>query len=334
MRRNILSGGLSSGVLFSGLLVATLVVSLKFGAVEIAWQEIFAFLSGRADGTAPDVMILRELRLPRILCGMLAGGAFAVSGVIMQGVLRNPLASPEVTGVSAGGALAGLAGMLLFAASAHTTLLFVFCGALLTALAVTLLAWNKGVDPLRLILAGVAFSALCGAAGSFLMYLESDKASQVLAFALGSLASRSIEDLAVVFPLAFCGFATAFFMAKKLDILQLGDDTASSLGVRVELSRGVLVFSAVMLASSAVSLAGVIGFAGLVIPHITRLLYRSNSSCKLMVRSAVLGAVFVTLCDTAGRSIVTPAEIPAGVLTSLAGPPFFLWLLFRKGRSL
>ena len=315
-------------------MVAALLISflaaLRFGAADISWKSVIEFLSGTIDMSSPDEIILRELRMPRVLCAMISGAAFAVSGAVLQGVLRNVLASPEITGVSAGGGVAGLAAVLFFAAGPHVTVLAVFAGALLTASAVYLLAWKNGVSPLRIILSGVAFSSLCGAICSTMMYIESDKLSQVLAFSLGSFAMRSSEDLAAVLPFAASGFCLAFFMAKKMDILQLGDDTAQTLGVPVEKSRALLLLSGVLLAASGVSLAGLIGFAGLVIPHIVRLFFSVSDSRTLFLRSAVLGAVFVTFCDTVGKSIAAPIEIPAGVLTSLAGPPFFLWLLFKR----
>ena len=321
-----------SGIVPAVILFCSFVAALGFGSVEIPWSSVLEFLSGTADMSSPDAVILRELRFPRVLCAMLAGGAFAVSGAVLQGVLRNPLASPEITGVSAGGAVAGLTAMLFFSAGPHTTLFAVFSGALLTALAVYLLAWKNGVSPLRLILSGVAFSTLCGAVCSTMMYIASDKSSQILSFSLGSLAMRSAEDLTTVFPFAAAGFIMAWLLAKRLDILQLGDDTAHSLGVPVELSRTLLLFSSVLLAASGVSLAGLIGFAGLVVPHLVRLIFSCSDSRSLILKSAVFGAAFVTVCDTVGRSAASPIEIPAGVLTALAGPPFFLWLLFRKER--
>ena len=180
---------------------------------------------------------------------------------------------------------------------------------------------------------GVAFSSICGAAASAMMYLESDKAPQILSFTIGSLTSRTFDDLAAVIPFAVCGFLLALFMAKQLDVLQLGDDVARSLGVRVELSRSLLLLASVLLAAGAVSIAGLMGFVGLVIPHTVRLLSRSSNYRKLILRSAAAGAFFVTFCDILGKSIAVPAESPAGVLTAFAGPPFFLWLLLKKRRT-
>ena len=320
------------GIVSVLVLFGVFAASLKYGSVEISWQSILDYLSGRGEALSTDVMIISNLRVPRALCAMLAGGAFAVSGVILQGVLRNPLASPEITGVSAGGVVSGLIAVLYWQTGANATLCCIFAGAMITAVCVYLLAWKNGLDPLRLILAGVAFSSLCGAASSAMMYLESDKASQILSFTIGSLTSRSMDDLSAVLPFAFAGFVLSLFMAKQLDVLQLGDDAARSLGVNVELSRSLLLLSSVLLAASAVSVAGLMGFVGLVIPHIVRLVSRSSNHRKLILRSAVAGAIFVTLCDTAGKTIAVPAEIPAGVLTSLIGPPFFLWLLLKKRR--
>ena len=153
-----------------------------------------------------------------------------------------------------------------------------------------------------------------------------------MAFTVGSFSSRSYSDLFSVMPFTAVGFILAVVMAKQLDVLQLGDDTARSLGVRVELSRSILLLASVLLAAGAVSIAGLLGFAGLVVPHMVRLMSRGTDNRRLLLRSAVVGAFFVALSDLIGKSVAVPAEIPAGVLTSLAGPPFFLWLLLKKRR--
>ena len=318
------------GIISAAALFLVFAASLRCGSVEISWQSVLDYLCSCGDNTSPEMMIINQLRMPRVLCAMLAGGAFAISGAVLQGVMRNPLASPEITGVSSGGAVAGLAAMLYFHAGANMTVIAVFSGALLAASGVYLLAWKNGTDPLRIILAGVAFSTLCGAAASTMIYLESDKAARIMAFTVGSFSSRSYENLFSVLPFAVSGFVLSVIMSKELDVLQLGDDTARSLGVKVEISRTLLLLASVLLAASAVSIAGLLGFAGLVVPHIVRLLSRGSNSRSLILRSAVSGAVFVALSDLVGKSIAVPAEIPAGVLTSLAGPPFFLWLLLKK----
>lgn len=318
----------------SAAFFAVLVYSLKTGSVEVSWNSIAEFFSGTDDPFSADSMILRELRMPRILAAIISGAALAVSGVILQGLLHNDLASPGVVGVSAGGGLAGLTAILFFSATPGTVVLASFSGAIICAAVICLLAWKNGIDPLRLILAGVALSALCGAAGSAILSLNSEKAGSVISFTVGTFSLCRPEDVASVFPFFLAGMLLALFFARHLDILMLGDETAASLGLNVEFSRTMLMLSAVLLASCAVSLAGLLGFVGLVIPHAVRLIGNSGNSRRLMLRSASAGAVLVMLCDAVGRSIAAPAEIPAGVVTALIGAPFFLYILMKKGRAL
>ena len=313
---------------------AVFIISLRFGSVPVSWSSIAEFFAGTDDRLSPDSMILHDLRLPRILSAAVTGAALAVSGTILQGLLHNHLASPGIVGVSSGGGIAGLIAILFFAATPGAVMCATFAGAVICAVVICLLAWKNGIDPLRLILAGVALSTLCGAAGSAVLFLNSEKAGNVLAFTVGTLSMCRAEELSSVLPFFCCGMGVAVICARRLDILMLGDESAASLGLNVESSRLLLMFSAVLLASCGVALAGLLGFVGLVIPHFVRLLSRTSSSRRLIVRSAVAGAILVMICDTAGRSLFAPVEIPAGVVTSLIGPPFFLYLLMKKSRVL
>ena len=315
-------------VVLTALLAAASLFYLKCGAVEISWQNVFELLCLKSCDI-PENLILREIRLPRLLCAMLSGAALAVSGAILQGVLRNPLASPGIVGISSGGGVAGIAAILLFSGNPHTTSCFTLAGALLSAFTVYALSWKNGVDPLRLILAGVAFSSICSAVASALLYVNSDKAGNILPFTIGSLSMRNFDDFFSVLPFAGAGFAGAALFSRRLDLLSLGDDTARSAGVDVTLSRVVLLVSASLLAAAAVSIAGLLGFVGLIVPHAVRLVSGAGNR-HLIPLSALSGALLVVLCDTVGRTAASPAEIPAGVMTALLGPPFFLWLLLKK----
>lgn len=323
-RKNILC--FAFPVLF---LAAASLFYLKCGAVEVSWADVFSVFGQRDAANAPEWLILREIRLPRLLCAILSGAALAVSGAVLQGVLRNPLASPGVVGISSGGGLAGIVSILIFSGNPHATCCFTLAGALLSAFAVYALSWKNGIDPLRLILSGVAFSSICSAVASTLLYINSDKAGNILNFTIGSLAMRSFDDLFAVLPFALTGFAVAFLLSRRLDLLMLGDDTARSVGVDVTPTRVALLVSASLLAASAVSIAGLLGFVGLMIPHTVRLVSGASNRTVLPL-SALSGALLVVLCDTAGRVAASPEEIPAGVVTALLGPVFFLWLLFNK----
>ena len=322
----------NSSILFSAsgaaLLIAASLFYLKCGAVGVSWKNVFELFTARSCDT-PEMLILCHIRLPRLLCAMLAGAALAVSGAVLQGVLRNPLASPGIVGISSGGGVAGILSILVFSANPHSVCIFTLAGALAAAFAVYALSWKNGIDPLRLILAGVAFSSLCSAVGSTLLYINSDKAGSILSFTIGSLSMRNFDDFVAVLPFAATGFAGAFLFSRRLDLLMLGDDTARSAGVDVNLSRIVLLIAASCLAASAVSVAGLLGFAGLIVPHAVRLVCGAGNR-RLLPLSALAGALLVVLCDMAGRVVIAPQEIPAGVLTALLGPPFFLRLLLKK----
>lgn len=310
-------------------LAAASLIYLKCGAIEVSWKNICDLLLFKSSCIQPEELILREIRLPRLLCALLSGAALAVSGAVLQGILRNPLASPGIIGVSSGGGVAGVIAILFYAGNPHTTCCFTLAGALISAFAVYALAWKNGIDPLRLILAGVAFSSIFGAIGSSLLYLNSEKAGNILAFTIGSLSMRNFDDLAAVLPFAAAGFSGAFWLSRRLDLLMLGDDTARSAGVDVAPVRIALLVSASLLAASAVSIAGLLGFVGLIVPHAVRLGAGAGNRW-LIPLSALSGALLVVVCDTAGRVVAAPAEIPAGVMTALIGSPFFLWLLLKK----
>lgn len=319
-------------VIFSAAGVAFLAAAslfyLKCGTVGVSWANVFNLLTANTCDS-PEMLILCHIRLPRLLCALLAGAAFAVSGAVLQGVLRNPLASPGIVGISSGGGVAGIISMLVCSANPHSVCVFTLAGALLSAFAVYALAWKNGIDPLRLILAGVAFSSVCSAVSSTLLYINSDKAGRILSFAIGSLSMRNFDDFAAVFPFAAAGFAGAFAFSRRLDLLALGDDTARSAGLDVNLTRVVLLIASSCLAAAAVSVAGLLGFVGLIVPHAVRLMCGAGNR-RLLPLSALAGALLVVLCDTVGRTAVAPQEIPAGVVTALLGPPFFLWLLLKK----
>ncbi len=311
-------------LLFSAVLLLLLIpVSLKCGLYEITWHEIFTAAPESAAWT-----IIREIRLPRTLLAVLTGTAFALSGCILQCIMRNPLASPGILGVSSGGGLAGILLMILF--PAHLSLLVpaAFAGAFLTALLVYLLAWKKGIDPVRLILAGVAVSAMLGAVSSTVLLCHPDKAGRVLDFMTGSLAMKTNEHFRMVLPWILSGSFLSFFTGRKMNLLELGDDTASSLGLAVERNRCLLLLLASLLAAAGVSAAGLLGFAGLIAPHMVRMLIGPDHRF-LLPGSALTGAVLVLLCDCAVRLIASPSELPAGLLLALLGPPFFL-LILRK----
>lgn len=319
-------GRVAFTLLLALLLMGAILLSLSFGALKLPLAEIVSTLWNRPDGV--NWQILYNIRLPRILLGALVGGCFAVSGAILQGVMRNPLASPGIIGVSAGGGLAGILVMLALPQFGYLLVPAAFCGSLATAVMVYLLAWKRGVSPVRLILAGVAVSAMLGAFSSAVLLFNAERAGGILDFSIGSLSARSWPQIEQVGLYMMLAFAAAFSLGGKLNILALGDEVAVGLGLRVEQVRFLLIGTAALLAASAVSVAGLLGFVGLIAPHIVRMLIGSDNRF-LLPASALFGALMVVVCDTIGRMVMEPSELPVGIIMALMGPPFFLWLLRR-----
>lgn len=309
---------------------ASFLAGMRCGSLQLSFGGI---LSTLWDGSAEDVnyQILCNIRLPRVLLGGLVGAALAISGAILQGVMRNPLAAPGIIGVSAGGGLAGILIMLVLPQFSGMLIPAAFCGALATAVCVYLLAWKRGVNPVRLILSGVAVASMLGAVSSTVLILNAEKVAGILDFTVGSLSARSWDQLHLVKWYLFGGYLAAMLLAQKLNILTLGDEIATGLGVRVERLRFLLLAVSALLAASAVSVVGMLGFVGLIAPHIVRLILGSDFRF-LIPGCALFGAGMVILCDTVGRMVMDPMELPVGVIMSLLGPPFFLYLL-RRGRN-
>lgn len=313
-------------VLLLLLLAATVLMSLSVGSLKLPLKEIVSTLWNRPEGV--NYQILFNIRLPRILLGAMVGGCFAVAGAILQGVMRNPLASPGIIGVSAGGGLAGIIVMLVLPQFGALLVPAAFCGSLATALLVYLLAWKRGVSPVRLILAGVAVSAMLGAFSSTILLFNAERAGGILDFSIGSLSARSWHQIQQVGLYMLFAFLAAFSLGGKLNILALGDEVAIGLGLKVERVRFLLIAAAALLAASAVSVAGLLGFVGLIAPHIMRMMMGSDNRF-LLPASALFGALMVVSCDTIGRLVLDPSELPVGIIMALMGPPFFLWLLRR-----
>lgn len=313
-------------VLLLLLLAAAVLMSLSVGSLKLPLKEIVSTLWNRPEGV--NYQILFNIRLPRILLGAMVGGCFAVAGAILQGVMRNPLASPGIIGVSAGGGLAGIIVMLVLPQFGALLVPAAFCGSLATALLVYLLAWKRGVSPVRLILAGVAVSAMLGAFSSTILLFNAERAGGILDFSIGSLSARSWHQIQQVGLYMLFAFLAAFSLGGKLNILALGDEVAIGLGLKTERVRFLLIATAALLAASAVSVAGLLGFVGLIAPHIMRMLIGSDNRF-LLPASALFGALMVVSCDTIGRLVLDPSELPVGIIMALMGPPFFLWLLRR-----
>lgn len=308
-------------------LLAALVASASVGAVAIAPGDIVPTLMG--NGSVEDYRILCHIRLPRLLTGALTGINLALAGCILQGILKNPLADPGIIGVSSGAGLAAMSIMILLPAQTAFVPLAAFCGAMVAVALVFALSWEHGVRPMRMVLAGVAIAAFFGGAMTALMVFYSDRVQGTVNWMAGGFAGRSWTHVEMVLPYTLIGIAGTLLGSRWLNALQLGEETARSLGVNVARARLVLLVLAALLAASAVSAAGMLGFVGLVVPHIVRLLTGSDFD-YLLPAAAIWGATLVAGADAAARTAFAPVEIPVGVFMSFLGAPFFLYLL-KKG---
>jgi iron complex transport system permease protein len=312
---------------FAILALGACLLSLLQGAVAVSVPEIAQALSGNLQGSTQQIIM--NIRLPRTIVGALVGMNLALSGAILQAVMKNPLADPHIIGISSGAGLAGVTIMILFPAAESLIAPVAFVGAMVAAAAVYLLAWKGGIRPVRVILAGVAVSSFLGAGISGLLIFYSDRVHGALMWMVGGLAARSWPHVAIILPYAVVGFLLAMAGARHLNILQLGDETAKGLGLRVELTRILMTVIAAVLAASSVSVVGLLGFVGLIVPHAARLLIGSDYRF-LLPAAALLGISVVTASDTFARTIFAPTELPVGIIMAAIGAPFFLFLLRRE----
>lgn len=305
------------------------VLSLAVGSAGYSIQEILKALFSQED--SPVKTIVLNLRLPRIILAILIGSSLSAAGALLQSVMRNPLADPGTIGVSAGAGTAATTILLIFPQLSASVPLFAFGGAALACVLIYTMAWKGGVDPTRIILSGVAINSVLGAYNSLLQLMNSDSLEGILAFMNGSLSGRGWHQVQIAACYASVGLVMAFLCIKSANALQLGEEMAKSLGVKVSLNRVLLSAVAAFLAAATVSVAGMIGFVGLVVPHIARLLVGSDYKVMMPV-SVVLGAVVLLAADTVGRTVVPGMEIPVGIVMAVCGGPFFLYLLRKKGK--
>jgi iron complex transport system permease protein len=323
------------GVVLLGALLAALLASLLLGSVHVAPADVVRALAGRGD--AQTVAIVRELRLPRALLAVLVGGALALSGAALQALLGNPLADPYLLGVSGGAACGTLVGSLLgLGASAGMRMgifdalalpFAAFLGALTAVVVVGIGASAGGrLDRGRLLLSGVVVNALASAILLFLLSFGDPARTQTFVFwMLGSLAGATPGAVAALSVYAALSLALLLPLARAFDALTLGEETAATLGIRVETAKRTAYVAASLLAAAAVAYAGIIGFVGLLVPHAVRRVTRSHRA--LLLLSFLGGAVLLVVSDVVARSLFAPAEIAVGAITALLGAPAFLFLL-------
>lgn len=324
-RRTLIVTTLSASALL--LLVAA---SAFIGQADISPSRVFEAFWNTDDALARTILI--DFRLPRIVLAVLVGSQLAVSGAILQGVTRNALASPDIIGVTAG---AGLVAVVMILAVPGAPLAAVPFAALLggaaTGALVYALAWKKGVSPERLALTGIAVTAVAqaGVTAIVTLFVENNDVLLALQWLSGSMYGKQWEPVLLVLPWSVVGLTLAFVLSHKVDVLLLGEEAATGLGMRVQLARIALVGTAVALAASAVAAVGTIAFVGLVVPHAVRILIGSRHRIVVPL-SAILGAALVLISDNLARSAFETREFPAGILTAVLGAPYFIYLIMRR----
>lgn len=316
-------------LVLAAAIAALCLVALTVGSADYTLAQIIDAVLHKEGG--PVRVVVYSLRLPRLVMALEVGACLAVAGALLQAVMRNPLADPGIIGVSAGAATAATTVLLLYPAMLGSVPLFAFVGAALACVLIYALAWRGGVDPVRIILSGVAINTVLGAYNAFLQMLNSDNLSNVLAFMNGSISGCNWEQAEVLTAYSIPGLALGFACIKNANILQLGDEMAASLGVNVSRVRVLLSAVGAFLAAATVSVAGMIGFIGLVVPHIARMLVGSDYRALVPV-STLLGAALLLAADTLGRTLISGMEIPVGIVMAATGGPFFLYMLRKKGR--
>ena len=320
---------LISGVALAGVSL----VSLGQGSVTVSGGEVWTALFGSPQSVAAEATvgttIVWTLRLPRLILGMLIGSSLALAGTVLQAILRNPLADPGIIGVSAGGGLVAVILLIVFPHMTGWLPLGATLGGLGVALLIYGIAWKDGtVFPLRVILAGVALNTALASLMSLLMLLYSERVPAVLPWLAGTLSGRSWPQVGLLWPYACAAGLPVFFCARQLNLLLLGEEQAAALGLPVTLTRLGLSALAAGLAAGVVSVAGLIGFVGLVVPHLCRLLVGADHRF-LLPTAALVGAGLVVTADLSARTLFAPLEIPVGLLLALLGAPYFLWILRR-----
>ena len=319
------------------LFLAICLISLSVGSVHInlinVLKSLFDAFTGTASLSSQEELILFSVRLPRIIFAGIVGASLSLGGVVFQAMLRNPLADPYVLGISGGSALGAIAGIIIGASSFYLGIpLLAFCGALVTVFLVFIVAGGTRGPLLdnSLLLSGVVVNAFFSAAILFfLSIVNSLELHSITFWLMGDLSRASIKEISLSAICLFTGFLIIYAQSRKLNLIVQGEETALHLGVNIERTKQLLLIVTSLITAVAVSMAGIIGFIGIMVPHMMRLVFGSDH--RLLLPTATLfGASFLVIADTLARLVLAPAELPVGVITALCGAPYFIFLLKRK----
>ncbi|MDR1315907.1 MAG: iron ABC transporter permease [Spirochaetales bacterium] len=330
-------GKIFLAALFLLLPLPASLVYISHGLITIPFGEVLRILASgfvSAETATTQELVIWLIRLPRVCAGTLVGAGLAITGAAYQGIFRNRLADPYMTGVSAGATLGCTIAILLGFDSSVFGLggitLFSFCGALVTSLLIfTFIAASRRVSHTAILLTGISINLFLSGLVSLLMFLNRDKIETIVLWTMGSLSGLNWQKILFALPLLCAGLTGLFFCARPLDYLVLGSDIARVHGIAVKRSTFLIILFSSLVTSVCVSLSGIVGFVGLLIPNIVRLLFGSRSGL-VFAFSCGLGALFLQLADFLARTLLSPAELPLGILTSIIGVPFFIFLVLKK----
>ena len=330
------------------VLIVLIIISSAIGSAKIGIKDTAAIILNNIPGIGRlidiseiqdrSVIIINFVRLPRIILSVFVGMALASAGVIFQGLFRNPMADPFVIGVSAGSAFGATIGLLfsssIFYLNISATTIFAFLGAISTTFLIYTISRKKNkVSILTMLLAGIALSSMLSSLTSLLMIFKTNDIAKVFFWLLGGLTGAEWSQIFIIAPVVVILTVIMGFYLRDLNILSLGEERASQLGVQVEHVKRVLLILASLITAIAVSMSGIIGFVGLITPHIMRMIVGPDHKV-LYPTSIIAGGIFLLISDTLARTVFSPREIPVGIITSLVGVPFFLYLLIKSKKAI
>ena len=327
-------------------LILLMLIAIMLGAANVGLKEVVDTLFSKTPVlnqwfTGESVskgaaLILWKLRIPRVMLAAIVGAGLSVVGAVFQGLFKNPMADPFVLGVSSGGALGATIAIVLgsqFILSSFFVPVFAFVGALITmAIIFFITHLSRTQDMSTLLLAGVAMNFFSAACVSIIMFMNHDEINKIVLWNMGSLAGASWQQVLLCLPFVLVGIIVFLIFRRELNAFLLGNEHAQSFGIPVRFVRKILIVVSALIIGIIVSISGIIGFVGLIIPHITRLIVGSNYKV-LLPFSIVYGAGFLVFCDTVARLMVLPSEMPVGSITALFGAPFFIFLLVKNRRG-
>ena len=313
------------------LLAAVIIFAVLVGNGAISTKDLLTVIGG--GGSDAQKLILFKVRLPRIIAAAGCGAALSIAGFLLQGSLDNRIVSPGILGINNGAGLFVLLSALLFPFNAALKCLMAFAGALLVTVFVSVLSVKTGMSKTSVVLSGVAVSAIFTSIIDLIISLKPETVADKVAFQIGGFANTQYQIVVFAFPLIMIAIVTALVTAPSMDILKLGDEIAHGLGLGVKAYRYICVMIAAVLAGAAISMGGLLGFVGLIIPNCVRMIYKEKSRGS-MVLCILYGAAFLLLCDTLSRVVVFPYELPCGLLLSIIGAPFLIRILLKNKKRL